>query len=110
MYVSCDVCGLDQAWAHDHKPDQSGLDDGPPLPSNTFGKYGLAMTHVQPEDLPPDFGHVDGMPDPRDRRIAELEDALCKINALIDSPARFNAEVQAVLDSVIDTSDVKFGR
>lgn len=41
-------------------------------------------------------------------RIAHLETALRKINSLIDSPARFNAEVQAVLDSVIDTSDVKF--
>lgn len=41
-------------------------------------------------------------------RIAELEAALRKINALIDSPARFNPEVQAVLDSVIDTSDTKF--
>jgi len=41
-------------------------------------------------------------------RIAELEAALHKINALIDSPARFNAEVQAVLDSVIDTADTKF--
>lgn len=41
-------------------------------------------------------------------RIAELEAALRKINALIDSPARFNAEIRAVLDSVIDTSDVKF--
>ena len=42
------------------------------------------------------------------RRIAELEAALRKINALIDSPARFNQDVQAVLDSVIDTSDHKF--
>jgi hypothetical protein len=41
-------------------------------------------------------------------RIAELEAALHKINALIDSPACFNANVQAVLDSVIDTSDTKF--
>ena len=41
-------------------------------------------------------------------RIAELEAALRKINALIDSPARFNADVQAVLDSVIDTSDIRF--
>lgn len=32
MYVICDVCGLDQSWMHDHKPDQSGLDDGPYLP------------------------------------------------------------------------------
>ena len=32
MYVVCDVCGMDEAWAHDHKPDGSGLDDGPPLP------------------------------------------------------------------------------
>lgn len=44
------------------------------------------------------------------RRIAELEAALRKINALIDSPARFNKEVQAVLDSVIDTSDTKFSQ
>ena len=44
----------------------------------------------------------------KNARIAELEAALRKINALIDSPARFNAEVQAVLDSVIDTSDTKF--
>jgi hypothetical protein len=31
MYVVCDVCGMDQSWMHDHKPDNSGLDDGPPL-------------------------------------------------------------------------------
>lgn len=43
-------------------------------------------------------------------RNAELEAALHKINALIDSPARFNKEVQAVLDSVINTSDVKFSQ
>lgn len=41
-------------------------------------------------------------------RIAELEAALRKINDLIDSPSRFNADVQDVLDSVIDTSDTKF--
>ena len=41
-------------------------------------------------------------------RIAELEDALRKINALNDSPARFNGEIQDVLNSVIDTSDHKF--
>jgi hypothetical protein len=41
-------------------------------------------------------------------RIEALEDALHLINALIDSPARFNKEVQDVLDSVIDTSDHKF--
>ena len=40
-------------------------------------------------------------------RIAELEASLGKINALIDSPSRFNADVQAVLDSVIDPSDTK---
>ena len=48
---------------------------------------------------------VDDIVSDKDKRIAELEAALRKINALIDSPARFNAEVQAVLDSVIDTSD-----
>ena len=47
--------------------------------------------------------------DSLEARVAELETALRKINALIDSPAKFNAEVQAVLDNVIDTSDVKFG-
>ena len=41
-------------------------------------------------------------------RIAELEAALRKINALNDSPARFDCEIQAVLNAVIDTSDVKF--
>jgi cell fate (sporulation/competence/biofilm development) regulator YmcA (YheA/YmcA/DUF963 family) len=45
-----------------------------------------------------------------EQRIAELEAALRKINALIDSPARFNKEVQDVLDSVIDTSDTKFSQ
>lgn len=53
--------------------------------------------HCRPYQLPVDRA-----------RIAELEAALRKINALIDSPARFNPEVQAVLDAVIDTSDVKF--
>jgi hypothetical protein len=38
-------------------------------------------------------------------RIAELEAALRKINELIDSPARWNGDIQDVLDSVIDTSD-----
>ena len=46
----------------------------------------------------------------RNKRIAELEAALHQINALIDSPARFNKEVQDVLDSVVDTSDVKFSQ
>lgn len=32
MYVICDVCGMDQSWLHDHKPNNSGLDDGPYLP------------------------------------------------------------------------------
>lgn len=41
-------------------------------------------------------------------RIDALEAALHKVNTLIDSPSRFNAEVQAVLDSVIDTSDTQF--
>ena len=41
-------------------------------------------------------------------RNAELEAALHRINALNDNPARFNREIQDVIDSVIDTSDVKF--
>ena len=41
-------------------------------------------------------------------RLMALEEALRRINALIDSPARFNADIQAVLNSVIDTSDTKF--
>lgn len=28
----CPVCGAALAWAHDHRDDLSGLDDGPPLP------------------------------------------------------------------------------
>lgn len=28
----CEVCGQALTWEHDHKPDLSGLDDGPPLP------------------------------------------------------------------------------
>jgi hypothetical protein len=43
-------------------------------------------------------------------RIEALEAALHRINALIDSPARFNKEVQDVLDGVIDTPDVKFSQ
>ncbi len=43
-------------------------------------------------------------------RIEALEAALRRINVLIDSPAKFNVDIQSVLDSVIDTSDVKFTR
>lgn len=33
MYVICAVCGRDMTdWYHDHKTDNSGLDDGPYLP------------------------------------------------------------------------------
>lgn len=28
----CSVCGQVLGWQHDHKPDQSGIDDGPWLP------------------------------------------------------------------------------
>lgn len=28
----CAVCGQPLTWAHDHRDDLSGLDDGPPLP------------------------------------------------------------------------------
>lgn len=47
-------------------------------------------------------------PDCVAKRIAALEAALHQINAHNDSPARFNKEIQDVLNSVIDTSDVKF--
>ncbi len=30
----CETCGGQMAWKHDHKTDQSGLDDGPPLPGH----------------------------------------------------------------------------
>lgn len=36
--------------------------------------------------------------------------ALHRINALNDRPARFNKEIQDVLDSVIDTSDIRFSK
>lgn len=29
---TCEVCGGEQSWQHDHQPDNTGLDDGPPLP------------------------------------------------------------------------------
>jgi hypothetical protein len=29
----CDFCGGDLSWKHDHKPDQTGLDDGPTIRS-----------------------------------------------------------------------------
>lgn len=41
-------------------------------------------------------------------RVAQLEAALHKINALIDNPNDFNQAIQDVLDSVIDTSDTRF--
>lgn len=41
-------------------------------------------------------------------RIEALEAALHRINSLIDSPAHFNGDIQAVLDGVIDTSDTNF--
>lgn len=28
----CQVCGQPLTWAHDHRENLSGLDDGPPLP------------------------------------------------------------------------------
>lgn len=27
----CTICGCELSWKHDHKPDNTGLDDGPPL-------------------------------------------------------------------------------
>lgn len=29
----CEVCGGLLTWAHDHRSDNTGLDDGPPLPT-----------------------------------------------------------------------------
>lgn len=43
-----------------------------------------------------------------EKRIAQLEAALRHINAINDHPGGFNREIQDVLDTVIDTSDVKF--
>jgi hypothetical protein len=34
MSLRCTVCGQDMTWQHDHKPDLSGLDDGPYLPGH----------------------------------------------------------------------------
>ena len=31
MIRYCTVCGGIQIWTHDHRPDNTGLDDGPPL-------------------------------------------------------------------------------
>lgn len=39
MYVVCGICGADASeWRHDHKPDQSGLDDGPLLPRASINR------------------------------------------------------------------------
>jgi hypothetical protein len=60
--------------------------------------------------------HLDGKSKPGPmgidwKRVAlAYEAALHQINALNDSPARFNKEIQDVLNSVIDTSDIKFDR
>jgi hypothetical protein len=31
--TACVICGAALAWEHDHRSDNSGLDDGPPLPA-----------------------------------------------------------------------------
>lgn len=41
-------------------------------------------------------------------RVAELEAALRRINALNDNPAKFSKEIQNVLDAAIDTRDTVF--
>lgn len=28
----CDICGGQLTWVHDHRPDNTGIDDGPPFP------------------------------------------------------------------------------
>jgi hypothetical protein len=43
-------------------------------------------------------------------RIEALERALHRINQVNDSPMRFNKEIQDALDTVIDTSDVRFSK
>jgi hypothetical protein len=29
--MACEVCGVTLRWDHDHRPDNSGLDDGPEI-------------------------------------------------------------------------------
>jgi hypothetical protein len=43
-------------------------------------------------------------------RIEALERALHRINQVNDSPRRVNKEIQDALDTVIDTSDVRFSK
>lgn len=31
MDEHCTICGQAMTWAHDHRPDNSGLDDGPAI-------------------------------------------------------------------------------
>lgn len=38
MDERCEICAGLLTWKHDHKPDNSGIDDGPPLPG-TRKKY-----------------------------------------------------------------------
>lgn len=35
----CNVCGVHTDIEHDHKPDNTGLDDGPPLPDARMRRY-----------------------------------------------------------------------
>lgn len=47
MTELCPVCSMPLHFEHDHKPDQSGLDDGPPL-GRTYTKRAPQKT---PEEL-----------------------------------------------------------
>jgi hypothetical protein len=47
MSDCCTICGGPLDWEHDHKPDNSGLDDGPYLPGHAPRK---AMEPKPPEE------------------------------------------------------------
>lgn len=42
MAERCQICGAENGWRHDHRPDGSGIDDGPqigrkkPAPKSAF--------------------------------------------------------------------------
>lgn len=47
----CSICGGLLIWEHDHKPDMSGLDDGPYLPGRAPRKKAAAKSSEEIADI-----------------------------------------------------------
>lgn len=48
-HEACEICGGALTWAHDHRSDNSGLDDGPPL--NTPRKHPAPKSRDEMRDI-----------------------------------------------------------